>query len=87
MAQKKEYFGARIDPACEYCKFGTLAQTKTSVLCSKQGLVDLKYSCKKWVYDPIKRVPKRQIERDKLYADLILKHNKELEEMHKRIDK
>ena len=27
----------------------------------RQGLVDADYSCKKWVYDPIKRVPKKQL--------------------------
>ena len=27
----------------------------------KTGLVDADYSCKKWVYDPIKRVPKKQL--------------------------
>lgn len=84
MAPKKEYFGNKITPACEYCRFGVLSQTKTNVLCSKQGMVDLKYNCKKWVYDPIKRIPTRQIERDELYADIIAEHNKELEEMNKQ---
>ena len=32
-----------------------------AVLCEKQGLVDADYACKKWDYDPIKRVPKKQL--------------------------
>ena len=58
---KKSYFGNRISPSCSYCLFGNRSREGNKVLCEKQGLVDADYSCKKWVYDPIKRVPKKQL--------------------------
>jgi hypothetical protein len=41
--------------------FGNRSKEGNKVLCEKQGLVDADYACKKWVYDPIKRVPKKQL--------------------------
>ena len=41
--------------------YGNRSREGNKVLCEKMGLVDADYSCKKWVYDPIKRVPKKQL--------------------------
>ena len=46
---KKSYFGNRISPSCSYCLFGNRSREGNKVLCEK------------WVYDPIKRVPKKQL--------------------------
>lgn len=58
---KKNFFGNRISPSCSYCAYGNRSKEGNKVLCEKQGLVDTDYACKKWVYDPIKRVPKKQL--------------------------
>lgn len=59
---KKKYFGSDIKPSCSYCVYGNRAKEGNKVLCEKMGLVDATYSCKKWEYDPIKRVPKKQLD-------------------------
>jgi hypothetical protein len=41
--------------------FGNRSKEGNKVLCEKQGLVDADFSCKKWIYDPIKRIPKKQL--------------------------
>lgn len=53
-------FGAEIEPACQYCEYGRLAADKKMILCKKKGIVSPFYSCKKFFYDPLKRIPRRQ---------------------------
>ena len=56
---KKKLIGDNIEPKCAYCKHSKAAPDKTKVLCPKKGVMDLDYSCKKFSYDPLKRVPVR----------------------------
>ena len=56
---KRKLFGNDIAPACAYCHFGKPAQDGIMILCSKFGPVAAYYKCKKYIYDPLKRVPKR----------------------------
>ena len=60
MAKKKAYFGNEIKPACAYCQFGDLSKEGDQVICEKSGNVKPDFSCKQWVYDPIKRIPRKQ---------------------------
>lgn len=53
-------FGKNISPSCEYCKRGTATPDKQMVLCPKSGVVSPFYSCKKFLYDPLKRVPRNK---------------------------
>lgn len=55
---KKKIVGAGIEPKCEYCKNGSLAADGQHVLCTKTGILDLDFSCRKFVYDPLKRTPR-----------------------------
>lgn len=58
---KKQYFGNTIEPKCEYCMFGSLDKTGKNILCTKVGVVTRDYpACKKYVYNPLKRVPEKQ---------------------------
>lgn len=57
---KSKLFKNDIEPCCAYCEFGSPSQDKDSILCIKQGIVSADYSCKKFVYDPLSRVPKMQ---------------------------
>ena len=60
MAKKKAYFGNNINPSCSYCQFGDLSKEGGQVVCEKSGMMKPDDSCKKWIYDPIKRIPKKQ---------------------------
>lgn len=53
-----QLFGNKIHPACQYCT-EAMQQMKENVLCIKKGIVSPNYSCKKFVYDPLKRIPPR----------------------------
>ena len=54
-------FKKKISPSCEYCSIGK-ARTNKTILCVKYGITLPKNHCKKFKYDPLKRVPKKQIE-------------------------
>ena len=45
------------EPRCAYCIRGKLSADKESVLCPKKGVMDKDFSCRKFRYDPLKRVP------------------------------
>ena len=48
-----------ISPACAYCGHGRLSPDRLSVLCIKKGIMLPTSSCRKYVYDPLKRQPQR----------------------------
>ncbi|MBC8570859.1 hypothetical protein [Zongyangia hominis] len=52
-------FGGRIEPECLYCAFGRPGRDGIMILCQKHGVVAPHYSCWKFSYDPLKRVPKK----------------------------
>ncbi|MBR1810845.1 MAG: hypothetical protein IJ766_04225 [Clostridia bacterium] len=56
---KQNFFSKEITPRCEHCAKGRLAATGTEVLCRNMGVVAKDYACKKFVYDPLKREPKK----------------------------
>lgn len=58
MARMK-LFGNSIEPACAHCQFGRPAPDRLMVLCRKYGPVAPHYQCKRYRYDPLKRVPRR----------------------------
>ena len=45
------------EPRCEYCLRGKLSADGETVLCTKKGVMNKDFSCKKFRYDPLKRVP------------------------------
>lgn len=56
---KKQLFGSQIEPACEYCHKGHKTMDGQMVLCKSKGVVAPYYSCRKFDYDPLKRIPLR----------------------------
>ena len=42
---------------CKNCFYGRLTKDTESVLCEKNGVMELNDSCKKYKYDPLKRIP------------------------------
>ncbi|MBQ9944957.1 MAG: hypothetical protein IJO68_00360 [Clostridia bacterium] len=55
---KRKIIG-NVEPRCEYCKHGKLSADNESILCPKQGVLSKDFSCKKFSYDALKRVPQK----------------------------
>ena len=49
-------FKKRIEKSCSYCAYCTKLSDE-QVLCIKRGVVSLYGKCRKFVYDPCKRIP------------------------------
>ncbi len=58
---KKAYYGSKISPACSYCLHGTAASDPKMVLFKLKGVVSPYYYCRRFCYDPLMRVPHRQV--------------------------
>lgn len=49
-------FRKKIERSCVYCIYGTKLDEDT-ILCSKKGMKTVEDKCRKFQYDPLKRVP------------------------------
>ena len=49
-------FRKKIERACRYCRFGTRLDEE-QILCSKKGMRTADGKCRKFQYDPCKRIP------------------------------
>jgi hypothetical protein len=52
-------FRKKIERSCSYCLYSTPLEMDM-VLCSKKGLKCCSDNCRKFKYDPTKRVPKKE---------------------------
>ncbi|GEM_PF-1605804 len=59
--KKTYYFDRNIAASCSYCQFGKRTKDGGRILCEKQGLMEENQSCKQFVYAPLKRIPKKQL--------------------------
>ena len=51
-------FNKSIEPQCAFCEYGSPVGDEETVLCRKIGGIMQSFSkCKKFKYDPLKRVP------------------------------
>lgn len=55
----KRLFGANIRPACKYCEHVLQILGDDKMLCGKKDVVSSADKCRAFIYDPLKRVPKR----------------------------
>lgn len=55
------YFNKKIAPKCEYCQYGKRTNAGNKILCEIKALVDPDFSCNKFVYSPLKRIPVKQL--------------------------
>lgn len=53
----KRLFGEHIEPACSYCARGRISANGDTVLCEKSGVMNPADSCRRFVYDPLRRTP------------------------------
>ena len=51
-------FRKKITPVCAYCQWGT-TMDETQILCVKKGVVPAESKCRKFRYDPCKRIPQK----------------------------
>lgn len=51
-------FNKKLPKTCEYCQNGTCIGEDT-YLCTKRGVVEYQEKCRKFKYDPCKRVPSK----------------------------
>lgn len=56
---KPMLFKKKIAPSCSYCARAGKIDDKT-YLCKKRGMVPCGQSCRRFKYDPLKRVPPRR---------------------------
>lgn len=49
-------FRKKIERSCSYCLYGTYLENER-ILCSKKGVRTTEDKCRKFKYDPFKRVP------------------------------
>ena len=54
-------FNKDIPPKCAYCVFGVKSREGNNILCEKRGVVDMNFSCSKYIYSPLKRIPVKQL--------------------------
>lgn len=51
-------FRKKVERSCVYCQYGTVLD-EAQVLCTKKGVVSPEKACRKFTYDPLKRVPQK----------------------------
>jgi len=56
-------FRKKIDRYCTYCQFGAKINDD-QVICQKCGIVPASHQCRRFRYDPLKRVPARSKTQD-----------------------
>ncbi|MBS7227615.1 MAG: hypothetical protein PUJ93_05850 [Oscillospiraceae bacterium] len=52
------FFRKDIEKRCAYCECGSVIND-TEVVCSRRGIVNATEHCRRFRYDPLKRVPPR----------------------------
>jgi len=59
--RKKDNEQNEIPKVCCFCEYASLINDEEYVLCSHKGIVSHEYRCRKYVYDPLKRVPQKRL--------------------------
>ena len=49
----------KIEVFCKYCERASPIVSDSKMVCPKYGVVSSDYKCRRFVYDPLKRDPKR----------------------------
>ena len=52
------FFKKKIERSCLYCSYSTKLG-EDQILCTKRGIVSTDHKCRKFEYDPFKRIPSR----------------------------
>lgn len=57
---RRKLYGNNIQPSCEHCQHGRRSSDGKAILCPKKGVMPLYHHCRRFSYDPLKRIPFRQ---------------------------
>ena len=57
---KKQRDTWEIEKFCAFCEHASELITESEFLCAYKGVVGARFSCRKFMYDPLKRKPKRK---------------------------
>lgn len=60
---KIDLFKSKIEPRCGYC-IHSRPLDEGQVICPKKGVMSQGSSCRRFTYDPMKRVPPRPVKAD-----------------------
>ena len=52
-------FNKKLPSSCSYCVHGTPTAYGKEILCKKRGVTEMRDSCRKYKYDPLKREPQK----------------------------
>lgn len=55
----RSLFPRRAYAACANCAHGRPSNDGSHILCIRRGIVEPDYSCRKYRYDPLRRVPRK----------------------------
>lgn len=44
---------------CSFCRYSSAVCGREEMLCRRKGIVPREFSCRAFIYDPLKRVPRR----------------------------
>ena len=54
------FFDKNVRKSCMWCEHGVKSEYSNEIFCKKRGVVGLDNVCRKYRYDPLKRVPQNQ---------------------------
>lgn len=57
---RQKLYGNNITPSCETCRNARRSFDGKVMLCPRHGAMPLYERCRKYVYDPLKRIPSRR---------------------------
>ena len=57
---RQKLYGNHIQSRCEVCQHGRRSADGQVVLCERKGVMQPYQHCRKFVYDPLRRIPDRQ---------------------------
>lgn len=60
MSKAGDIMDAEYEKLCLYCEHAAPTYEPDKMLCTKRGIVSCTYKCPRFIYDPLKRVPRRQ---------------------------
>ena len=60
--RKKIIDASEVSKECRNCAYGTFLADEEQILCKKSGIRNLDSTCKKFRYDPLCRIPRRNPE-------------------------
>ena len=57
-------FSKDIEKICAYCEYGKTIVGTDDIICAKKGLVRADFTCKKFLYSPLRRTPPKPLQAD-----------------------